>query len=74
MDIISNSFEFFLDRETAVAIGKFDGVHQGHRRLLDEIIELKSVGCVLVFLLLILHRRCSLAEIRMSLTQTKRSM
>lgn len=50
MDIISNSFEFFLDRETAVAIGKFDGVHQGHRRLLDEIIELKKRGlCACVF-------------------------
>ncbi len=50
MDIISNSFEFFLNRETAVAIGKFDGVHQGHRRLLDEIIELKKRGlCACVF-------------------------
>lgn len=37
MEIIADTTDFFLTRETAVAIGKFDGIHIGHRRLLNEI-------------------------------------
>ncbi|MCM1540623.1 MAG: bifunctional riboflavin kinase/FAD synthetase [Blautia sp.] len=52
MEIITNTTDFYLDRETAVAIGKFDGVHIGHRRLLEEIREKKKEGlcsCVFTF-------------------------
>ena len=52
MDIIIGTTEFELKRETAVAIGKFDGVHLGHRRLLDEILDKKKDGldaCVFTF-------------------------
>ncbi len=52
MKIIANTTDFYLDRETAVAIGKFDGVHIGHRRLLSEILEQKKNGlaaCVFTF-------------------------
>ncbi|MBP3351095.1 MAG: bifunctional riboflavin kinase/FAD synthetase [Lachnospiraceae bacterium] len=38
--------------ETAVAIGKFDGLHRGHRRLLQEILDKKATGlkaCVFTF-------------------------
>lgn len=52
MKIISNTTEFYLDGETAVAIGKFDGIHLGHRRLLWEINEQKKRGlltCVFTF-------------------------
>jgi len=52
LKIISNTTEFYLDKETAVAIGKFDGVHLGHRRLLWEINEQKKRGlltCVFTF-------------------------
>ncbi len=52
MKIISNTLDFKLNRETAVAIGKFDGLHLGHRKLLDEILEKKKEGlaaCVLTF-------------------------
>lgn len=52
MEIIVGTTQFYLEKETAVAIGKFDGVHIGHRRLLEEILEQKKNGlaaCVFTF-------------------------
>lgn len=50
MEIIRNTADFYLNKETAVAIGKFDGIHIGHRRLLKEILEKKKEGlCACVF-------------------------
>lgn len=52
MEIITGTTDFFLREETAVAIGKFDGVHLGHRRLLEEILAEKAKGrkaCVFTF-------------------------
>lgn len=52
MEIIAGTTQFYLMRETAVAIGKFDGVHLGHRRLLQELLEQKKKGlaaCVFTF-------------------------
>lgn len=52
MEIISNTTDFYLEKETATAIGKFDGVHIGHRRLLEEILSYKRKGlaaCVFTF-------------------------
>lgn len=52
MEIITNTTDFYLEKETAVAIGKFDGVHIGHRRLLEEILSCKRKGmaaCVFTF-------------------------
>jgi riboflavin kinase/FMN adenylyltransferase len=52
VEIIAGTADFVLERETAAAIGKFDGVHIGHRRLLDEIIVKKQQGldaCVFTF-------------------------
>ena len=52
MKIITDTTEIRLERETAAAIGKFDGIHIGHRRLLEEILSRKSEGlaaCVFTF-------------------------
>ena len=49
MEIIAGTTDFYLEKDTAVAIGKFDGVHLGHRRLLEEILGRKKYG---------LHRQC----------------
>lgn len=44
MQIISDTAEFVSPRETAVSIGKFDGIHLGHRRLLEELLDQKEKG------------------------------
>ena len=44
MQIISGTTEFECDMNTAAAIGKFDGVHLGHRKLLDNILKAKADG------------------------------
>lgn len=52
LEIITNTTDFYLEKETAAAIGKFDGVHVGHRRLLEEILACKREGleaCVFTF-------------------------
>lgn len=52
MEIIENTLEFQLNRETAVAMGKFDGLHVGHRKLLGRILEQRDRGlapCVFTF-------------------------
>ena len=52
MEIIADTTEIQLAQETAAAIGKFDGIHIGHRRLLEEILARKKRGltaCVFTF-------------------------
>lgn len=52
MEIISGTLDFELNRETAVAIGKFDGLHVGHRKLIAKLLEKREEGlmpCVLTF-------------------------
>lgn len=42
MRIIENTTEFHLENKSAVALGKFDGIHLGHRRLLERVLEQKK--------------------------------
>lgn len=52
MEIITGTKEFYLEVPAAAAIGKFDGIHVGHRKLLAEILEQKKKkqkACVFTF-------------------------
>lgn len=42
MKIICDATEFQIEEKSAVAIGKFDGVHRGHMELLSHIIQKKK--------------------------------
>lgn len=44
MQIIADTVDFKILEKTAVAIGKFDGMHRGHRILLNKIIKAKRKG------------------------------
>ncbi len=44
MEIIKDTTDFYIQGPTAVAIGKFDGIHKGHRKLFSDLIEEKNNG------------------------------
>lgn len=44
MIIIEGTTDFYIEKKTAVSIGKFDGIHRGHKALLQEILAQKEKG------------------------------
>ena len=52
MQIIHGTTDFQLNTDTAIAMGKFDGVHMGHRKLLESILNKRESGlktCIFTF-------------------------
>jgi len=50
LEIIKDTKDFRITEPTAVTIGKFDGVHMGHKKLIEACLEKKKEGLkVLVF-------------------------
>lgn len=43
MQIVSNTKEFMF-KDTAITLGKFDGIHRGHQLLIEEIVKEKKSG------------------------------
>ena len=44
MQYFAGTREFQIKEPTAVTIGKFDGLHRGHQKLLQHILEQKKNG------------------------------
>lgn len=44
MQIIEKTLDFELQQKSAIAIGKFDGIHMGHQMIINEILEQKKYG------------------------------
>ena len=44
MQIIADTIDFKILQDTAVAIGKFDGMHRGHKILFNKILKAKERG------------------------------
>lgn len=44
MEIIEGTTDFALPKKSAVAIGKFDGIHLGHRKLLSQLLAQREQG------------------------------
>lgn len=44
MIYFDNTTDFSCDRPTAVTLGKFDGLHRGHRKLIGKVAGLKAEG------------------------------
>lgn len=48
MRIIQDTTEFHIEERSAVALGKFDGIHKGHEALLAHILKQKQSGLLAV--------------------------
>ena len=44
MKIINDTLDFSISEESAVTLGKFDGIHKGHQKLIGCIVEKKAQG------------------------------
>jgi len=50
MEIINDINKLHIEKPTAVSLGKFDGLHQGHQLLVERILEKRQEGlAVLIF-------------------------
>ena len=44
MKIINDTLDFSVPENTAITLGKFDGIHKGHQKLMHQILEKKASG------------------------------
>ena len=44
MEYIRNTTDFYIEENTAISLGKFDGIHRGHELLLEHLAKKKAEG------------------------------
>ena len=44
MKYITKNLDFQLDKRSVVTLGKFDGVHKGHSKLINRVLEIGKEG------------------------------
>ena len=44
MKIIDNTLDFSVPKMSAVTLGKFDGIHKGHQKLIKRVLEMRKQG------------------------------
>lgn len=44
MKIMCDTLNFWIPEESAVTLGKFDGIHKGHQKLMKKVVEKKKQG------------------------------
>ncbi len=70
MIYISENMEFQL-KNTAVSLGKFDGIHRGHRLLIDRILKEKEKGHTSVVFTFSLHPMSLFSDKELELIDTE---
>lgn len=55
MIIIRDTTDFYLEKDTVAAIGKFDGIHRGHEKILRKMREYKAKGLKLAIFTFAVH-------------------
>ena len=45
MEYMQGPKGFYIEEETAITLGKFDGLHRGHQKLVKRILELMKRDC-----------------------------
>lgn len=48
MKYISNTTDFYIEEETVISLGKFDGIHRGHELLMEHLVMKKEEGLAAV--------------------------
>ena len=44
MKVIKDTLDFSIPEQSAITLGKFDGIHKGHQKLIKKILEKKALG------------------------------